>query len=31
MTPTVELMQNTALELCRRALSGSPEYRAMSA
>ena len=31
MTPTVELMQNTARMLCRRALSGGPEYRAMTA
>lgn len=31
MTPTVELMQNTARTLCRRALSGDPEYRAMTA
>lgn len=29
MTPTVELMQNTALTLCRRELSCDPEYRAM--
>ena len=27
--PTVELMQNMALALCRRALSGEPEYRAL--
>lgn len=31
MTPTVELMQSTARTLCRRALSGDPEYRAMTA
>lgn len=31
MTPTVELMQNTARMLCRRALSGDPAYRAMEA
>ena len=31
MTPTVELMQNTALELCRRQLALDPAYRAMAA
>ena len=31
MTPTVELMQNTALELCRKELSRDPEYQAMQA
>lgn len=31
MTPTVELMQNTARALCRRALFGDPAYRAMEA